>query len=333
MHTNRIQFQAMSIDDPAPPNVAIVVLNWNDAASTRRAIAALRGVGRSRTRIIVVDNGSSEPIRLPLGEPGDDVTLIASPVNLGYAGGNNLALQRAFSDGADFVWLFNNDALCPGETLARLIAACQADPSIGLVSPVVLDEQEPERVQIACGTFDLAVPTHIPCYDLATARILMATKSNRITLSGAALLIRRSVYEAIGGLDEALFAYWEDTDYSIRAAMAGYRNVLVADAVVYHPAKRVGDGAAIRPHFYYYMARNEILLWRKHARPVAALRAVIWVFRRQLGLLRGTARAEVRQAILAGLWDGVCGAGGAFVAGLRAPGVFRMAIERLAGGR
>jgi len=319
----------MSDGAPAQPRVVIAVLNWNDTATTLRAVASLRDVDYRNFGLIVVDNGSAEPIGPALAEAG--VTVIESATNLGYAGGNNLALRRAFAEGADYVWLFNNDATCRAETLGRLVAVCEGDRAVGLVSPVVLDDDGSGRLQIGCGTFDLAVPRHLPSYDLETSRGFMETSPERITLSGAAMLIPRRVYEAIGGLDEALFAYWEDTDYSIRAALAGYRNVLVSDAIVYHPAKRVGEAAAIRPHFYYYMARNEIRLWRKHARPARALRAMVWVVRRQAGLLRG-ARVEVVEAIVAGLWDGVRGVGGAFVAGRRAPGWFRMVIERMAGG-
>jgi GT2 family glycosyltransferase len=86
-----------------------------------------------------------------------------------------------------------------------------------------------------------------------------------IHLVGAALLIKRAVIEKIGLLREELFAYWEDTDYCIRSSKAGFQNVVVESAAVFHKhQQKKEDGSWKSPQFYYYILRNKILLGRYH---------------------------------------------------------------------
>ena len=79
------------------------------------------------------------------------------------------------------------------------------------------------------------------------------------------MLIRRALVEAVGHFDEQFFAYWEDVDYSLRSIRAGYHNIVVSENEVRHaPGIHETGLSAKPPHFFYYMARNELLLTRKH---------------------------------------------------------------------
>ena len=83
-------------------------------------------------------------------------------------------------------------------------------------------------------------------------------------LLGTALLIRRSLIETIGLMDDRFFAYVEDIDYSLRSTAAGFRNVEVPDAIVWHRFKRpVENPSGVPPYLHYYISRNYLLLWRK----------------------------------------------------------------------
>ena len=102
------------------------------------------------------------------------------------------------------------------------------DPRIGLTSPLVREKENHDAVQFACGLFDLDTPAYTPCYEVEQARGWQMKFPERIALVGTAMLVRRTLYEKIGGLDDRIFAYWEDIDYSIRSALAGF-NVVVFD--------------------------------------------------------------------------------------------------------
>lgn len=311
------------------PRVDILALNWNGCDDTLRGLRSLRDQSYGNFRIVVIDNGSIDgsPERLR-AEAG--ISLIELPANLGYTGGNNYGMRHAFADGADYVWLFNNDATAEPDTLAMLVAAAEADSRIGLASPVIRPEDDPRGIQYSAGLFDLSVPTYLPGYSLEQGETWQAEHPDRIVLSGAAMLVSRSLYERIGDLDDRLFAYWEDVEYSIRSASNGFRNVMVSHASVLHASKTgIAAPEKVKPHYYYFMARNEILMWRRLCRGALLLKAVIWVLQkqlRQLELMPGYAAGV--EAVLSGLWDGCRGIGGAYGPRRRMPQPFRYLLHR-----
>lgn len=288
-----------------PPLVHIVVLNWNGLADTLRCIASLEQQTYANRRIVVFDNGSKDGSVAALRGLGGRIQLIESAANLGYTGGNNRAMQAALAEGAAYIWLFNNDAVAEQpETLARLVATAQADPRIGLVSPVVCEDAD--TIFSGCALIDLAVPCYQPSFDMVQAREWQVRFPERMALHGTALLVRSAVVERIGGLDERFFAYWEDIDYSIRSAQAGFRNVIAFETAIRHPPKPSQTAPTeVKPHCYYYVARNELLMWRKFVTGDRLRRVALWSAARQLRQVRRMpGYRDGVEAILAGLWDG-----------------------------
>ena len=312
------------------PLVYIVVLNWNGCRDTLRCIASLERQHGANFRILVIDNGSADESVSVLRGLGDRIELIENAENLGYTGGNNRAMREAFARGADYVWLFNNDAVTEPDALGKMVALCEADPGIGLVSPLVRDEDNHQTVQSACALFDLTTPSYAPTNEVGLAAEWQVKYPDRIGLVGAAMLVRRSVYEKIGGLDNLFFAYGEDYDYSIRSARAGFHNKVVFEAAVFHPGKAVIASAdAAKPYYYYFMSRNEILMWRKHCTPSLFRRFLVWVVRQRLVLIDGVPNnVAAVDAVLAGLWHGVRGVGGGYDPARRMPLVLRTLIRR-----
>jgi GT2 family glycosyltransferase len=316
-----------------PPLVCIVVLSWNGLGDTLRCIASLERQTYPNCRILVFDNGSTDGSVAALQALGTRIRLIESAANLGYTGGNNRAMEAALADGADYVWLFNNDAVAAPDTLATLVALAEADARIGLVSPVVREGAGPDAAVSGCALIDLAGPFYSPSFDLAQAQHWQARFPDRIALHGTALLVRRAVVERIGGLDERLFAYWEDIDYSIRSFAAGFRNVMAIAASIEHPPKPSQTAPAeVRPHCYYYVARNELLMWRNFVPKRSRRRAALWSAVRQLHQVRRMpAYPAGIEAVLTGMWDGWCGIGGAWDPRRRMPQPLRWLLGRYPG--
>lgn len=304
-----------------PPKVSILILNWNNASETIACVESLRQQDYGNFEIVIVDNGSDREDFQRLARLGGEATIVRSDINLGFAGGCNFGIRRGIAGGAEYVWLLNNDARVASETLARLVAVAEEHPGVGLVTPIIKDTMPPYVPEPFCGIFDAANLTYQYTNDISQARAWTENPSGHLVLMGTALLLRRSVFETIGGLDERFFAYWEDTDYSIRASKAGFVNRIACDAYVLHPAKRIyTDGHEIAPHYPYYMARNEILLLRKHGKGTQTYRALWWRLRQQIKVIAGLRGEDLAvQAILLGLWDGVRGKGGTYVPGRRMP--------------
>ncbi|MBV8914193.1 MAG: glycosyltransferase family 2 protein, partial [Acetobacteraceae bacterium] len=297
---------------------------------TRECLRALDQVPYPNHRLYVVDNGSEERGIADVVRSRPGCTLIENPVNLGYAGGNNVALARAFADGAAYAWLLNNDCSVRPDTLSTLVHTAQSRPQIGLVSPLLFRDPASDALEVGGTRFDLQNYGIDVTMSLDQAEAWQRETPERMSLYGTALLISRDLYEAIGGFDEALFAYYEDTDLSIRSVKAGFANVLDFGARVYHRDRPRTEGEHVAPHVLYYMTRNKILLWAKHGRRDARLRVFVWEFSRRMGEIAAgrlhRTHPQIAQAILAGLWDGWRGHGGRYEPDRRAPAAMRMPL-------
>ena len=194
-----------------------VVLNWNGGADTLRGARVARGI-----ETICVDNGSTDGSDASVEERFPAVELIRTGANLGFAGGNNVGLRRAFERGADWVLLINNDAMAePG--LAEALAARGSGAA----------RRRPARLQDPLrGRPDGAVRG---CDVQRAAGLLRAADRLRHAgpaddngvrdvgrADGAALALSRAAFEQVGGLDESLFMYVEDVELSLRVRAAGF---------------------------------------------------------------------------------------------------------------
>lgn len=315
----------------AAPRVLTVILNWNSPDETIAAAASVQRMRYPNKQILLVDNGSADDsvVRLEALR-SESVELLARPENEGFTGGCNLGFEVGVRDGYDYVWLLNNDAVTDDETLSSLVRVAEQDPKIGLVSPRIASLQEPEKQLNLGGLYRPEVPAFESTKDMRTAREWAEQHPERVMLMGTALLVRVDLIRAIGSLDPAMFAYWEDTDFSLRSIQAGYRNRLDFDSVIYHKEKDSGTQATqMKPYYWYYMARNEVRFWRKHARGVRKVKALWWTYQFNLGKLRAVrGNVESRRAILAGLWDGVLGRTGPYPPTRSMPTVMARIAER-----
>jgi len=303
------------------PLVLIVLLNWNSADETIAAVHSVRAMDYPNYRVLIVDNASQDD-SLKLLRPlvSDDLELLESPVNTGYTGGCNQGMKRALELDAQYVWLLNNDAVVAPHTLTSLVGLAENDLSIGLITPQIASLDE-DRLTFAGGIISVKDGLYNETHEPAVAREWNSRYPNAGLVIGTAMLMRTDVIRKIGMLDTRFFAYFEDIDYSARSAQAGFRNVVDPDTVVRHLEKnRNTRPFEIKPHYWYYMARNESRFWRKHLGLIGSLRQTWYSFN---GFLRHYNRLanhrESRNALLAGLWDGWMDRSGPYHPGVRMP--------------
>ncbi|MEN9938070.1 MAG: hypothetical protein RLZZ387_4649 [Chloroflexota bacterium] len=212
------------------PPVAIVMLTWNGLTVTQDCVASIRAQTKGVDyRLIVVDNGSSDGTREWL-RTQPDITLIANDENVGFTRGNNQGIAAAPPE-CD-VLLLNNDTLIVQEHwLARLREVAHSRPDYGVVGCKLLWPDG--RLQHA-GTYmpDSAWGYQVGGGEADVGQFPGVREVEGVV--GACMYIRRDVLEKVGGLDEAFFSYFEDTDYCLRAAMHGFKTVCVGDVRVVH---------------------------------------------------------------------------------------------------
>ena len=315
---------------PCAPRVLVSIVHWNGGASTLASIESVLAEDHPHIAICVVDNGSTDGIADVIESRWPDIQVVRNAINTGFTGGQNRGIAVAMASDADHVLLLNQDAILVPGCIGRMVALASADPAIGLVSPMIYFADEPERVQFCGSWLDRKAMAVGYDGDLDIVRVRNADPDVTMCLWGTALLIRREVIEQIGVLDDRLFAYFEDTDYCVRASDAGWRNRMCLGAGILH------EGHATRytraPNFFYFTVRNEMLFWRKALSWRAAIRLrLVCVARglRQAAKLRDAGGRDTQvAACMSGLWDALLHRTGCYDPARRCPGWFSWALLR-----
>jgi GT2 family glycosyltransferase len=286
---------------------AAVVVSWEGGAVTDRCVASLLAQSTPPSLVIVVDNASSaaERARLTtaLGErPG--VRLLLLDENRQFAGGLNAGARAAFATGAERVLLLNNDTVLAPHALARLDAALDAAPGVGIAGPRVMDLARRGR-ELSAGERHVLPLLCVP-RTLVRHRLQSVTPYPVKGVMGCALLVTRACFEAVGGFDEDIGVYYEDVDFCVAARARSFGAVVEPHAVVYHDGLR-GFAAGLTPWAAHLKARNPWLLLRRRGGAGSWLTffptyVALLAASAALYTLRG--RRDVTRAMLAGARDG-----------------------------
>ncbi len=258
--------------------LSVIIVSWNVCDLLEcclRSVASEAAALSLPVETIVVDNASSDGTADRLRRAHPDVRLIASPRNLGFAAGCNLGLAAASGDP---VLLLNPDAVLQPGALGALLRALEQHPRMGAAGPLLLDatgreQSSRRRFPSLANAFleSTLVQDHFPglpwyrryyCLDVSSAL------PQRVDwLVGACLLVRRAAIDATGPLDERFFMYFEEVDWFLRAAAAGWSAWYEPGARVVHlaGASSAKDPAARQANFL----RSKAAFYRKHFGPVA----------------------------------------------------------------
>lgn len=255
------------------PLVSIITVNYNGAEHTLALLDSLQKISYPNIEVFVVDNASSQsPEGISQKYPW--VKLITSKSNLGFAGGNNLALRQATGK---YCLLINNDTEVPVSFLEPLVEKMELDPKCGCVSPKLVYHYAPDTMQYA-GSFGFNIYTGRAFArghkekDNGQYNIVEATE----IAHGAAMLFRTSLLHEIGLMAELYFLYYEEIDYCERIKNAGYKIWYVGTSKVLHKeSMSTGKSSPLKT---YYLTRNRLLFIRRNFGGFAKIVSVIFFY-------------------------------------------------------
>ena len=142
------------LDTKAKPSVHVVTINWNGLSDTLACLESLKAQDYGNVKIHVVDNGSDETEPAALAAAHPDIELLKQETNLGFCGGNNVAIRRALAAGADYVLILNNDTIVPPQLISELVASITSLTKVGAVSPVILCYPQSDLVWFAGSAWE-----------------------------------------------------------------------------------------------------------------------------------------------------------------------------------
>jgi GT2 family glycosyltransferase len=217
--------------------------------------------------MILLDNHSTDGSAEAIREEYPGAQIVKLEQNLGYAGNNNVGIKLALEQGADWVFVLNEDITLDKECLAKLVEMGESDPKIGIVGPLVYHHNEPDVIQSAGGMLGKNWQSiHIGKNEKDEGQYCEPRPVEWI--SGCAILVRRAAIEQAGMLDKDYFIYWEETEWCIRTGQAGWKIYNVPRAKIWH--KGVQRDYDPKPSFLYYGTRNHLVTLAKHKAPVGA---------------------------------------------------------------
>ena len=269
--------------------VSVITVTRNTREMTLNCLEQLdHAIRANRHEILVVDNASSDGTDATIAARYPQVSLLREPRNMGFA--------RAGNDGArdargEFLLFLNSDTLASAQAIEGLANTLQEDPALGAVAPQLVYPDG--RLLETAGYAPSPIRESSSwARKRARARVEAAVRRGENLagvgyLSGAALMVRREAFAAIGGFDESFFFYYEDVDLCTQLAARGWAIRLVPEVTVVHlrgGSTTQAAGPAIE------MTRSRYRYLRKHyglARALAAsgLGAAITLRRAVLNLL------------------------------------------------
>lgn len=246
-----------------PPSVWVVILNFNGRVDTLRCLSAVERLYGHDGRIVVVDNGSADDSVGAVRRQFPEVSVIARGSNGGFSVGCNEGIRVALAEGADYVWLLNNDAVPGAGALRELVAVAATDTTIGAVGSVIETPGAPAAHVWGGGSINLWT---------GQTRHLRSSADTYLLdyITGASLLLRADALRHAGLLDERFFLYFEDTELGIRFRKMGWKLGVAEASKVTHVGGASSERVDAR-QIARYRTDSLILLLRLHAPvPVAS---------------------------------------------------------------
>ena len=259
----------------------VVILNYRVTDLTIDCLRSLAArIDRvPGARVALCENGTGGDAPERLGNVIDEnewrrwVDLTVIPTNLGFTGGNNLVIRPALasSDPPEYVLLLNADTLVQDGSLERLVEFMDRHPKVGiagskLVWPDGETQASPFRFTGIRSAFDTGLRLKLVTRILGQSVSLSPKPDSDCRVdwvSGASMILRRSMLDEIGLLDEGLYTYFDDIDICLRARRAGWESWYVPESVVVHLEGRstgIAGGAVKRRPAYWFQARHRFLL-------------------------------------------------------------------------
>lgn len=244
------------------PLVCIIVLNFNGKKHLEYCLPSILKTDYPNYKVLLVDNASSDESLEYVKINFPQIEIVASPQNLGWAGGNNLGIRHAEKYNADIVCLANNDIHVHPLWVRSAVDALISEDAIKFAG---------------CNVFG-AVKSE-PFEDYEKARDTFSEIEYTLTddfIDGMALFVKTEVFKNIGDIDERYFIYAEETDLQIRGEKAGYKKIRT-NVPIWHYSS--GTMRNVKIKSAYFAIRNTIRLAIKHHKWQDAVKKTLYIYK------------------------------------------------------
>jgi GT2 family glycosyltransferase len=238
---------------------SIIIVNYNSEAYTTELIRCVASLNLTNIEIILVDNHSNNFKKGAYLEILPELIVIECQKNLGFAGANNLGY---YNSKGKYIFFLNNDTIITNDLIPGLKAILDQNSDIGAISPIIIsfpdDKINPAIQYAGCSKINAITGRNITYHNIEDSGQEMFETGH---LHGAALMIKRSVYEKVKLMSEDYFLYYEEMDLSTKIKNHGYKIMVSKNHhVLHHGSVSTGKNTMLKN---YYLLRGRIIYMRK----------------------------------------------------------------------
>ena len=279
----------------AYPLVHVLVINWNGKEHLEECFESLLAGDYPNARFVLVDNASDDGSVAFVQErfgADPEVEILELAQNSGWSGGNNAGIERALADGAEYIFLLNNDTTTDTKAIGQLVKLAEEDAAIGALAPKILLYDHPFLLNsIGLDATDIGT-----AWDRGMGRVDGPKWGGHrpvVGVCGAAFFLRAEALRKTGLLPTDFEIYLDDLDLSLRIWNAGYEILTCPEAVVKHKfSSTMGQRTRARRK-YYLNTRNRMRLIERNY-PTSKLGGIL--FRYAVGEAKAISRAMLEGA-------------------------------------
>jgi GT2 family glycosyltransferase len=257
------------------PLVSFITVNYNHLTDTIEFLESAQRLSYPNIEVIVVDNDSPKKEERPTPEliaRFPKVKFIQSDKNLGFAGGNNLGLKAARGH---YLFLLNNDTVMPEGFLEPIIDFMEGHPDAGMASPKVL-YPDGRTLQYAGAVAISPLTGRGKRLGLFEKDDGQYDKNYQTDLGhGAALIVTRKAFEAVGLMPEIYFLYYEEHDWVEQMKRNGFNMYYIGTTHIIHK-ESVSTGGDESPLKVYYLTRNRLIFMRRNSSGIPFVSGVLF---------------------------------------------------------
>jgi len=251
--------------------ISIITVNYNGFKLTLDMIDSIKKYLFVPYEIIVVDNGSIENEAEKIGKLFTEVTVVRSDKNLGFAGGNNLGIKRAKGD---YIFLLNNDTYIIDDSIKYLCEFLDENSQYGAVSP---------KIKFASSNL-VQFAGYTPLSKITIRNSMFGYKEDdkgqfdfsheTPYVHGAAVMVKRKIFEKVGFMSEIFFLYYEELDWSERIKKDGYMIGYDPKCQIFHrESSTTGVESSLK---IFYMTRNRLLFSWRNRKGIVRLFSILY---------------------------------------------------------
>ncbi|MCL5986663.1 MAG: glycosyltransferase [Actinobacteria bacterium] len=241
------------------PTVSVIIPNFNGRDYLDECLKSIFSARypHEKLEVIVVDNASTDGSIDFVKKEFPDVKIIANDKNMGFAPAINIG---AGSSKGECLVIMNNDLRVHEDWLIELVAAISSGGEVGCAGSLVLN-RDGDKIDFAGGVVNFEGKGFQIGYDEKVDDYLSKLSNSPypryLFVNGSSFIVRSSLFDEVGGMDEDFFAYYDDIDFGWRIWLAGYCVVLAPKSVVYHRHHGTSDRFA-HPKIRYLMEKNSL---------------------------------------------------------------------------